>query len=269
MVREFYLLDENDNEFSLMDIYNYTLLTEPSGLGYGYDAQYEIVNNTFITNLRKIQLGQIIGTVNFLNYENYTKFIDFIEAAQSLRFKYRVPYEERYKEYFKDVNLQSITKSQKQQNGIISESVSFDCLSLWYQPTPITVSIDPSDSNINLIKNTGHVPAPVEITLVALQEVVNPKIDLYIDDELYQSVPIKLTMKVNEKLLYGTKDNDFHVNLEHTDGTLENLFSLANLTFNNDNVIRLPTNKTSKLKISSEKGFFNQNILAYPEFKAV
>ena len=87
-VREFSLLDELGNEFSLMDIDNYCLLTEPNGLGYAYSTEYEQVGDTFVTNLRKIGQGQINGTLNFLNYDNYKALVDFIEKASALKFKY-------------------------------------------------------------------------------------------------------------------------------------------------------------------------------------
>ena len=70
MVREFKLINEKGQEFSLMDIYNYTLLTDPSGLGYTYITEYQQLGDTFISNLRNIQQGQINGTLNFINYEN-------------------------------------------------------------------------------------------------------------------------------------------------------------------------------------------------------
>ena len=37
MVREFSLLNEKNQMFSLMDIENYCLLTEPTGLGMTYE----------------------------------------------------------------------------------------------------------------------------------------------------------------------------------------------------------------------------------------
>lgn len=54
MVREFKLLNENGQSFSLMDIHNAVLLTDPSGLGYAYETEYEKVGNSFITNIRGI-----------------------------------------------------------------------------------------------------------------------------------------------------------------------------------------------------------------------
>ena len=67
MVREFKLLNEKGQSYSLMDIQNYCLLTEPNGLGYSYSTEYEQLGSTFIENFRRIEQGQIAGTVNFIN----------------------------------------------------------------------------------------------------------------------------------------------------------------------------------------------------------
>lgn len=133
MVREFRLLNENGQSFSLMDIENYVLLTEPSGLGYAYEAEYERVGTSFIANIRNIAQGQIGGTINSLNYDNLKALGDFIEAAESLRFSYIVPYESGSREYFKNVNIVSLEKTEKQPNGILSQAIVFDVLSLWYE----------------------------------------------------------------------------------------------------------------------------------------
>ena len=113
MVREFRLLNEKGQEYSLMNIHNYCLLTEPDGLGYSYTSEYEQLENTFVESFRKITQSQITGTLNFLSYDNYKNFIDFIEASEKLRFAYKIPFKNGSKEYLKDVRIQSITKTQK------------------------------------------------------------------------------------------------------------------------------------------------------------
>ena len=77
MVREFKLKNEKGQEYSLMDIERYCLLTEPSGLGYSYSTEYEQLGNSFFTNLRKLEQGIITGVANFLNYENFMNFGNF------------------------------------------------------------------------------------------------------------------------------------------------------------------------------------------------
>ena len=285
MVREFNLINEKGQKFSLMDIYNAFLLTEPQGLGYGYTTEYQQLGNTFVENLRNIQQGQIIGTANFLEYDNYKTFVDFVEGAESLRFGYKIPYRDgSTKEYFKDVSFQNITKTQKQVNGIFSETVTFDCLSLWYEENTVIYSITPQTNEIrwdfmwdsrftdydtrNLqYINQGHTDAPILVQMDG--HLVNPKIELYVDGELYQSVEITVEIQEYEKLLYGTRENDFYIMKQETDGTTTSLFDLDHINFENDNVIRIPVNRSCELRLTAQNEVLNAQVTILPQYKSV
>ncbi len=284
MVREFKLINEKGQEYSLMDIYNYCLLTEPSGLGYQYSTEYEQLGNTFIANLRRIEQGQIEGILNFLNYDNYKNFIDYIEKSESLRFSYKIPFKNGQKEYFKDINIQSLSKTQIQTNGVISESITFDCLSLWYEQTTAIYTIEPKENEIRWdfawdskftdydtrslqYINKGHIEAPVLIEISG--HVVNPRIELYIEGQLYQTVTFTTEIAEYEKLLYGTKENDFYISKQKTDGTIESLFNLDVINFENDNVIRLPKNKSCEIRITADNEVLNAQVTILAYYKAV
>lgn len=284
MVREFKLLNEKGQEYSLMDIRNYCLLTEPSGLGYSYSTEYEQLGNTFIANLRKTEQGQISGTLNFLKYDNYKNFIDFIEKADTLRFAYKIPFESGSKEYLKDINIQSLSKSQIQTSGVISESVTFDCLSLWYEENKTVYSIEPQTDEIRWdflwdskfadydtrslqYVNKGHVEAPLIVSIDG--HIINPVISLYVEGQLVQEVTFTVEIEEYEKLLYGTRENDFYIKRQKTDGTTESLFSLDVINFENDNVIRLPKNKSCEIKITADNEILNAEVTILPQYKAV
>ena len=285
MVREFNLINEKGQKFSLMDIYNAFLLTEPQGLGYGYTTEYQQLGNTFIENLRNIQQGQIIGTANFLEYDNYKSFVDFVEGAENLRFGYKIPYRDgSTKEYFKDISFQNITKTQKQINGIFSETVTFDCLSLWYEENTVIYTITPQTNEIrwdflwdsrftdydtrNLqYINQGHTEAPILVQMDG--HLVNPKIELYVDGELYQSVEINVEIQEYEKLLYGTRENDFYIMKQNTDGTTTSLFDLDHINFENDNVIRIPVNRSCELRLTAQNEVLNAQVTILPQYKSV
>lgn len=285
MVREFKLINEKGQEFSLMDIYNYALLTEPSGLGYTYITEYQQLGDTFISNLRNIQQGQINGTLVFINYENYTSFVNFVESSEKLRFGYKIPYLDRtIKEYFKDIQIQSLSKSQLQTNGILSEAVVFDCLSLWYEENTVIYAIekltneirwdfrwdsrftDYDSRNLQYI-NSGHVEAPIYVEMDG--HLVNPRIELYVEGELYQTVEVTTEIAEYEKFLYDTRENQFFIGKQNIDGTKTNLFSLDYIDFYNDNVIRLPKNKSCEIKLTSENDVLNAKLTIYPCYKAV
>ena len=285
MVREFKLINEKGQEFSLMDIYNYTLLTDPSGLGYTYITEYQQLGDTFISNLRNIQQGQINGTLNFINYENYTSFVNFVESSENLRFGYKIPYSDgTIKEYFKDIQIQSLSKTQLQTNGILSEAVVFDCLSLWYEENTIIYTIeqltdeirwdfrwdskfsDYDTRNLQYI-NRGHVEAPVIIQIDG--HVLNPQIELYVEGELYQTVKITVDIAQYEKLLYDTRENHFFIGKQNTDGSTSSLFSLDHINFENDNVIRIPKEKSCEIRLTSDNEVLNAKITILPQYKAV
>lgn len=284
MVREFKLINDKGQEYSLMNIRSYCLLTEPSGLGYSYETEYEQLGNTFITNLRRMEQGQITGQVNFLNYDNYKALVDFIEQSESLKLSYKVPLTDGVKEYFKDIQIQNLSKTEIQPNAVMSETIVFDCLSLWYEENTVIYTIEPQDNeirwdftwdsrfgdysarNLSYI-NKGHVEAPIIVEMSG--QLVNPKIELYIDGELYQTVTFTTTIAEYEKLLYGTKENNFYINRQNTDGTLTSLFNLDVIDFNNDNVIRIPKNKSCQLVLTADNNVLNAQVKILAYYKAI
>lgn len=284
MVREFSLINEKGLEYSFMDIENYCLLTDPEGLGYSYDTTYAQLLNTFIPDIRKINQGRFQGVINCKNYDNFRKLINFIENASNLKIRYTVPFENGSKTYYKDVLISSLDKTQKQENGFISEPILFDCLSLWYTNEIATYTIQPSedeirwdfrwDSRFTSYSNTsvsfindGHTDAPVEIEIDG--PVQNPTIELYVEGILYQSITFNTTIEQYQKILYGTKENNFYLNRENADGTLSSLLNLDVIDFENDNVLRIPKNKSCEIRISADNELQRAVINIYTYYKAI
>lgn len=284
MVREFKLLNEKGQEYSLMDIYNYCLLTEPNGLGYSYLTEYEQLGNTFVNNIRRLEQGQISGILNFLSYDNYKEFVDFIEFSEKLKFSYKIPFKQGEKEYFKDIQIQSLTKTQIQTNGIISENIVFDCLSLWYEQNTVIYTIEPQTNEIRWdfkwdskfvdydtrklqYINQGHIEAPILVEISG--PVKKPKIELYVEGQLYQTIIFKVDIEEYEKLLYGSKENEFYIQKQNTNGRLESLFNLDVISFDNDNVIRLPKQKSCELRIAADNEVLNAQVTILAFYKAI
>lgn len=210
--------------------------------------------------------------------------MNFIESSTSLKFVYIIPFKDGQKKYLKDVKIQSLEKTQMQQNGFISEPIVFDCLSLWYEQTVAIYDMKAKENEIrwnfkwdsrfanydtrNLqYINTGHVEAPILVEIEGY--VQNPKIELYIEGELYQTVAFNIEIERYEKLLYGTKENEFYINKQNTDGTLTSLFSLDVIDFENDNVIRLPINKSCELRLRADNEIQNAQVIILTFYKVV
>ena len=284
MVRKFSLLNEKGQEYSLMDINNYCLLTDPSGLGYSYNSEYEQLGNTFINTIRTIGQGSISGTLNFLNYDNYRKLIKFMQSSQKLQLEYVVPYVGGEKTFYRDVELNSISKSQVQPNGIISESITLTTLSLWYEKVNTIYTIKDNDNVVrwdfdfdsywngydvrNLeYTNLGDVEAPIEV--IVNGEVINPRLELYIEGELYQTITINDTIEEYEQLIYNSKENEFAIKKRLADGTYESLFSLDYIDFSNDNVLRIPNDRTCTIKLRADETITNATLIVYVYYVAV
>lgn len=284
MVREFKLVNEKGQEYSLMNIEKYCLLSEPEGLGYSYSTQFNQIGDMFVSSLRKIEQGQINGTVNFINYDNYMNFINFIESSKNLKFSYKIPLSNEIgKEYFKDVLIQSITKTQKQLNGILSETVVFDCLSLWYEQNetifkienyedemryPFTWNSRYIDYNMRtiLFNNKGHIEAPIQVEIDGF--VQNPTISIYIDKKEYANIKIPITINEYEKLLYSSKTGDIYIQKQNADGTKTNLWKKQYIDITKQNIFKLPLG-ISEIRLTADDDVSNAKLTVFPQYKAV
>lgn len=111
-VRQFSLINEKGQEFSLMDIQKYCFLSSPNGLGIEFNSSYEQVGNSFVESIRKVKQGKIHGTLYFAGYDKYLDFSNFAFNSEKLRFKYIVSYSKCEKTYYKDVKIISLSKTE-------------------------------------------------------------------------------------------------------------------------------------------------------------
>lgn len=283
MIRKFKLINEKGQEFSLMDIEKYCLLTEPSGLGYSYSTKYEQVENNFLTNLRKLEQGVIAGSANFLYYDNFMNFGNFIESAKKLQFVYSIPCKEEEKIFYRDVNIKSLGKSEKQTDGVISEEIEFECLSLWYEQNETIFKIETYedemrynykwnsryiDYNTRAIQfnNRGHVEAPFQVEIDGF--VQNPTISIFVEDEEYASLKIPITINEYEKLLFSSVVGNIYIQKQNTDGTKENLWKRDYININNQNVFKLPLG-VSEIRLTADDDVLNAKLTIFPQYKVV
>lgn len=283
MIRKFKLINEKGQEFSLMNIEKYCLLTEPSGLGYSYSTKYEQVENNFLTNLRKLEQGVIAGSANFLYYDNFMNFGNFIESAKKLQFVYSIPCKEEEKIFYRDVNIKSLGKSEKQTDGVISEEIEFECLSLWYEQNETIFKIETYedemrynykwnsryiDYNTRAIQfnNRGHVEAPFQVEIDGF--VQNPTISIFVEDEEYASLKIPITINEYEKLLFSSVVGNIYIQKQNTDGTKENLWKRDYININNQNVFKLPLG-VSEIRLTADDDVLNAKLTIFPQYKVV
>jgi len=284
MVREFNLINEKKETYSLMDIQNYCLLTDPNGLGYAYNTEYERLGDVFISVLRQIEQGKISGTVNFISYDNFRNFVNFIESSEDLKFSYKIPFKNEIVEFFRDIQIQTISKTQLQSNGILSENIVIDCLSLWYQNKETVYDVEDlggeemqwdfvwdtrfSDyrSRSIVFENDGHVEAPLKIEIDGY--LIKPEIIIRVNGATIADLPFNFTLTQGEKIFYSSVDNEIYITKQNTDGTITNLFQHQYIDLKNNNIFKVPKG-TSEITLTADNNILNAKINIYKQYKVV
>lgn len=281
-VAEFYLINEKNEQFSLMDIKNYCMLTNPSGLGYSYSSSYEQIGNTFIAVLRKLEQGLIEGIAKFRNYDNFRNFVNFIENAESVKFLYKIPFKSEKMEFYKDVLVKNISKTTiMNEDEEMQENIVFDCLSLWYQNEETTYTVGDQDmmwdfmwdarfadykSRSIVFENDGHVDAPMQIEIADYTK--NPTIYVMHKNKEVFNLSLPIIIQNGEKLLYSSKEKEIYIKKQNRDGTYENLFKYPYIDLNNRNIFRLPKG-TCEITLTAENNIVNSKLNIFKQYKVV
>lgn len=282
MVRKFYLENEKGQKYDLMDRDNYCFLSSPSGLGYAYETSYEQVGNNFITNIRKLQQGNILGEAIFRNYDNYKNMVDYIEQAKSLKFVYEIPFVNKNStKYYKIVEISSVEKGEKSTDGFLHIPINFNCKSLWYEETETVYDMAKNTGEIRwdfkwdsrfksydnrsfTFENNGHVEAPIKLEIGGY--VINPCLTIYSNKNKIAEINFNMTLEEYEKILYSTKDDELYVYKENQDGTLTNIFDDLDLA--KYNFIKIPQG-VSEIRLSADSEITDTKLTIFVEYKAV
>ncbi len=285
MVREFKLINENGQSFSLMDIENYALLTDPDGLGYSYSSSYTKTGETFISNLRELQQVPITGICNFLKYDNYNKLVNFIEKSKKIKLSYKIPYDEKNEvEFFKDISLQSLGKTEKNPNGILSCPISFDMTSLWYAQNDFIYDLGAGKNEVRwnfswgsrfinynsrkiTYENLGHSEAPFYLEIDGI--ISNPEI-IITDENNKELFHLKIEINIGEyeKFIYSSVDGHLQIAKQNIDGTYENLFKQQYIDITNNNIFKIPQG-ISNITIKATDEILSAKLSIYPYYKSV
>lgn len=278
MVREFYLENESGQRFSLMDIEHGCLLTNPEGLGFSKSMEYEQVADDFVENINKLNQAQIQGEINFINYDNYRTFVNFVLSAESLKLIYQIPSGNAIEEFFKDINISELTKTEIKPNGVMTESITMDSLGLWKKRTDIIYNITAQEDEVRwnfrfpskfvsysnrqiIYSNTGHKKAAFLLEIPGY--VIQPSLTIKQNGEVLDTITIDTTVELGETLYYSTKPSDMFIYKENSLGQRENLFSI--LDINNKNFFELPQG-TCEIILEAENEIEDAKLTIYQEY---
>ena len=281
-IRNFYFENELGQRIDCQKVNGNLFLFNIMGLGFEKDVEYIQIGNSFIKNKEKIKQGIIEGELEFydMTYDEYSNFIDFVLKSESLKLIY-IPKKSNRIEYYRDIDIVKIEKNDEDDFNILTSPISIYCTSLWYKENNIVYIAEEIENEIrwdfewdskftdyenrNLIfENKGHVEAPFLLEMNGY--VLNPKVQVYVNNEKIYELALNITIEENEKLMYSTKDNDLFLYLIHADNSQENLFNYLDL--NNINFFELPKG-VSEVKVSGDNEIINTKLTIFEEFVAV
>ena len=127
-----------------------------------------------------------------------------------------------------------------------------------------------NDSNSTNIEyaNKGQVEAPIAVEIDGA--VSNPKIQLFVEGTLYQTVSINTNILEFEKLIYNSRENQFEISRIKTDGTKEKLFKWGIINFEDEDVvIRIPKNRSCEIRLSADNTISSAKLTILPQYKCV
>lgn len=289
-IRNFYLENENGTRIDFQNQDGSLFLYDVSGLGHEKTISYDQIGDVFVPVSEKMVQTPITGTIEFdisesnseTSYDSYNKFVDFIYNSKSLKLIY-VPKLTNRVEYYRDIDVVSIEKSEEDDFGILSCPIKMKAKSLWYKEGNAVISINPSDNEMrwdftwdaifidyntsNIVyENKGHTESAFEVVIDGFIE--NPVIEIYQDDVLIYSLEITITIEEYEKFIYSSKDGSPCIKKQNTDGTFENLFTSEYVSPANVNIFKLPKG-TSKLKIAADDDINSARISIFEYYKTV
>lgn len=281
-MRKFYLENEYAQRFDLQDPYNAAFAFEPGGLGMTNDAGYvRIGDGSFVRNYLHNAQDRISLTMVFAQpsaYDNYQRLVNFALSARTLRLVY-IPSTSRQLEYFREVEIASVEKSEIGQDGTLHAPVTFNCFTLYYTANDTKFVVEPIEGesrydmrydfmfNDNAafgvdILNDGHTEAAIQLEVNGPTEY--PSLELMDrDGSPIASIDFPYVIQAGETLHYSTRDVALYGYIQHANGSETNIVPTMGLE--NDNFFKVPIGAAS-LRLSSATGNLSRAALRILKF---
>lgn len=279
-MRKFYIETKEGLRYDLQNK-NKCFFNNPSGLGFAKTNTYVDIGDYFAIDNSKYSQKMITGELIFINdyYKNYNEFIKFIKSSSD----YKLVYNYDDTDYYIDIDIISVEKSDTKKKKYLNCNIIMASKSLWYKATQKIISITEKEGNSSnwdvefdfsfydnlfdniTINNQGQIETPFEIEIEGA--ITNPKLEVYQNNEKINELNIYIsTENINDKILYGNKDNNLYIYKE-VNGIKTN--AMSSLLLENNNWFKLPIG-TSIIKISSEIGTITSvKVTYYEEYEAV
>lgn len=275
MIRFFALENEYGNRLNLNSPKN-GIFTEPEGLGYEINATYSKIGSSFIQNFMQDKQQTISGTIVFggVNaYQGYQNFTGFINSSLKIKLLYKTD----AGEYYRDIDVISLGKTEITQKMVMECPVRFICKSLFYANHINRFKIERVEGEVRwafrwparfndygsrkiIFNNNGHVAAPFELELYVYCE--NPSIKVNQNGIELAVCKFPTILQENEKIIYSSLDGNLYC---YRIGKNKKENFTGKLDINNTNFFKLPTGDC-EVEFTSDTGAQNRTMITIYKF---
>ena len=231
MIREFTLINSNNESWTFTDQTLKVFLNNPQGLGFSRKATTIRYGNrqnlTDITDNFPSPNGEILfyDSANNDRYTEYNQFCRFI-TYEPLKLVYSVP---SVSQYSLDCIVTSLNKTESKQDGILTCPVVFQGLSFWKGAEVVKTGTSASYT----LTNPGDYPVGFEITIEGSP--VNPCVQLEQDSELYGEAKF-IDSTAFDSVYVNSNDGEQNVILEQNSSVLPNPLGYQDLSISNGSI---------------------------------
>ena len=145
-MRQFYLVNSDGQRYQLQNDRTTAFLWKPAGLGFNYDRDYAESGGFFFEMNKAIGQTAKTGTLLFHGadpYAQYKTFMDYISRSKGLR----LAYAPKSTWYYVDIDIESVEKSEIEEDGTLQ------CSIVMMPKTPLYL---PYELNIDLSGDLGE-----------------------------------------------------------------------------------------------------------------
>ncbi|MBO7252548.1 MAG: hypothetical protein J6V25_07965 [Oscillospiraceae bacterium] len=266
--------------------------SELSGFGFSLAPDFSDLSRGFFsqTDSEKEPQNTLAFTMTFTRsaYTTYERLIDWLAAAGTITIVYNPT---GTQEYYRDVTVSYIQKSELTQTAWLECPSSFLCTTPWYMPVPSVVSLIADDINkikrytyrytpdlmygsgdnssmAAVIQKGGHIPAALEFSY--LGGIDNPVIRLVgkTSGKTHGVCSVKSSFGATETLMLSTRYENSYVKKIHADGREEDLIDAVDLSGNP--FFRIPEDEPCEIFLDSESQITGRaTLLIYYYFRSV
>lgn len=268
-MRQFYLINSDGQKYNLINDSSTAFLWQPSGLGFEYDRDYMESEGFFFNMNTSVSQTAKTGVLLFYGSDPYTQyktFMDYISKSDGLR----LAYAPKSTFYYVDIDIESVQKSEIEEDGTLQCSIVMMPKTPIYLPYELNIdlsgdlgdSIKQYDYTYDYVYSNTAVAGEIEFEIPAQMdcgleitingEISAPEMTFYADDEIIGKIDLtSISVSSGDYVKYSSVPTSAGVYMV-SNGVTDDITEQIGLSAEYPTFFMLPPNKTIKAVLNAD-----------------